>query len=202
MEAAGIAAALDQSVDVLGFVMVKAICDRADASKDDSWQEYAAEVAAAFVASFVFGFLDPSDARGRKKDLPDHISDKATSALAPERPTIREKSAAEIFVNLKGIMSYQFHEKVQELYRGRWTREPGWQGTVEDLPSKLSGRLWNCSFREVGSDTLVHANTVQDISMLRPGDSVTVSGRISAVSQIKYISLEDAIIRGDNVPLL
>jgi nucleoside phosphorylase len=68
MEAAGIAAALDQSADAPGFVMVKAICDRADASKDDFWQEYAAEVAAAFVASFVFGPLQPSDARGQKKE--------------------------------------------------------------------------------------------------------------------------------------
>ena len=203
MEAAGIAAALDQSVDAPGFVMVKAICDRADASKDDSWQEYAAEVAAAFVASFVFGFLEPSDARrGQKRDLPDLPSDKAIPALPPQRPTIRENSAAEILGNLKGItLSYRFREKVEELYLGRWTREPGWQATVEDLPTKLSGGRWRCSFMEVGSDTLVWANTAQDISMLRPGDSVTVSGRISAVSQIKYISLEDASIRGDNVPL-
>jgi len=72
MEAAGIAAALVQSADAPRFVMVKAICDRADAFKDDSWQEYAAEVAAAFVASFVFGPLQPSDARGQKneKNLP------------------------------------------------------------------------------------------------------------------------------------
>jgi nucleoside phosphorylase len=72
MEAAGVAAALDQSTDAPGFVMVKAICDRADASKDDSWQEYAAEVAAAFVGSFVFGPLQTSDARARKneKSLP------------------------------------------------------------------------------------------------------------------------------------
>lgn len=68
MEAAGIAAALHQSAAAPGFVMVKAICDRADAAKDDSWQEYAAEVAAAFVASFVFGPLQPSDARGQKKE--------------------------------------------------------------------------------------------------------------------------------------
>ena len=133
--------------------------------------------------------------------LPDLTSDKATSALAPQRPTIREKSAAEILVNLKGITpSYRFHEKVEELSLGRWTQEPGWQAKVYDLPSKLPRGRWHCSFSEVGSDTLVWAITVQDVSMLRPGDSVTVSGRISAVSQIKYISLEDAIVRGDNGP--
>lgn len=68
MEAAGIAAALHQSQDAPAFVMVKAICDRADASKDDAWQDYAAEVAAAFVASFVFGPLQPRDARGHRKE--------------------------------------------------------------------------------------------------------------------------------------
>ena len=133
--------------------------------------------------------------------LPDLTSDKATPALTPQRPTIREKSAVEILVNLKGIkLSYQFDEKVEELYLGRWTREPGWQATVYDLPSKLPGGLWHCGFSEVGSDTLVWASTVQDVSMLRRGDSVTVSGRISGVSRGNYISLEDAIVRGDNVP--
>jgi hypothetical protein len=84
--------------------------------------------------------------------------------------------------------------------RPRWTREPGWQATVHDLPGKLSGGLWNCSFTEVGSDTRVWAITAQDVSMLRRGDSVTVSGRISGISSLEYISLEDAIVRGDNVP--
>jgi nucleoside phosphorylase len=69
MEAAGVAAALHQSADPPpGFVMVKAICDRADAAKDDLWQEYAAEVAAAFVTSHVFGHLQPSDAKAQKKE--------------------------------------------------------------------------------------------------------------------------------------
>ena len=133
-------------------------------------------------------------------DLPGKFK-RAAPALAPQRPTIREKSAAEILVNLKGkTLSHQFHEKVAELYLGRWTGEPGWQATVHDLPSKLSGGRWDCSFREVSSGTLVWASTVQDVSMLRPGDSVTVSGRISRVSQLEYVILEDAIVRGDNVP--
>ena len=45
------------------------------------------------------------------------------------------------------------------------------------------------------------AVTIRDVSTLRPGDSVTVSGRISDVSQLESVSLEDAILRGDNVPL-
>jgi hypothetical protein len=44
------------------------------------------------------------------------------------------------------------------------------------------------------------ASTIQDISALRPGYLVTVSGRISDVSPLESVSLEDAIIRGDHVP--
>jgi hypothetical protein len=120
---------------------------------------------------------------------------------APERPTIREKSAAEILVNLEGIkLPYQFHGKVKELYLGRWTREPGWQAKVHDLPGKLSAGYWHCSFKEVGSDTIILASTLQDISMLRRGDSVTISGKISSVGPLEIIGLEDATIRGDKVP--
>jgi hypothetical protein len=132
----------------------------------------------------------------------DLTSDKVASALAPERPTIREKSAAEILANLNEIKlpSYRFRDRVEALYRGRWTREPGWQAKVYDSPSKMSGELWHCTFKEVGSDALIMANTPQDISMFRNGDLVTVSGRIRDILQINYISLEDAIIRGENVP--
>ena len=110
-------------------------------------------------------------------------------------------SAAEILDNLSGItLAYQFDEKVEELYVGRWTREPGWQATVYDLPSKLPGGYWHCSFKEGCSGTLVLVSTVRDISTLRPGDWVTINGRITRVSQLKTVSLEDAIVRGDNVP--
>jgi hypothetical protein len=71
---------------------------------------------------------------------------------------------------------------------------------VFSLPSKLSGRGWQCSLKEVGSDILVMASTVQDVSKLRPGDSVTVSGRISEVWQALPVGLEDAILQGENVP--
>ncbi|MBA3610341.1 MAG: hypothetical protein H0W54_02830 [Rubrobacter sp.] len=136
-----------------------------------------------------------------RRPTPELTSDRATPALAPQRVTIREKSAAEILVNLKGIaLSYRFRERVEELYLGRWTREPGWQAIVHDLPSKLSGGSWHCAFKEVGSGTFVFAITVQDVSTLRPGDSVTVSGRISDVSQLENVSLEDVVVRGDEVP--
>jgi len=130
---------------------------------------------------------------------PARTADRASPAL--ERPTIREKSAAAILAHLQGITpSYRFREKVEELYRGRWTREPGWQVKVHSLPSKLPGGSWFCGLKEVGSGTPVMAVTVQDVSTLRPGDSVTVSGRIKDVSILEDVSLEDAILRGDNVP--
>lgn len=118
----------------------------------------------------------------------DLTADRATPALAPQRFIVREKSAAEILSNLKGItISYQFYEKAEELYRGRWTRDPGWRATVYSLTSKLSGDAWFCS---------VTVSTAQDVSTLRPGDSVTVSGRINDVTR-DSVSLGDAIVRGD-----
>ena len=129
-------------------------------------------------------------------------SNKATPALPAQRVTIREKSAAEILGHLKGITpSSRFRETVEGLYLGRWTREPGWQATMYFLPDKLPDGGWHCTFKEVGSGAAVFANTLQDVSNLRPGDSVTVSGRIRTVNQhLEYVGLEDAIIRGDNVP--
>jgi serine/threonine protein kinase len=75
---------------------------------------------------------------GVERDPPN--DGRATPALAPQRPTIREKSAAEILANLRGVtLPYKFRERVEELYLGRWTRESGWQVTVQCLPSKRSG---------------------------------------------------------------
>jgi hypothetical protein len=138
----------------------------------------------------------PASARGLES-LADAAS--TTPALRLQRPTIREKSAAAILGNLKEItLPYRFREKVEELYIGRWTQEPGWRARIVDLPSKSSGLRWHCSLREVESGTLLFAITVQDASTLRTGDLVTVSGRISDVRQSGYVSLEDAVIRADN----
>jgi hypothetical protein len=122
-----------------------------------------------------------------------------TSAPTPEHPTIRENSAAEILSHLKGTR-LEFYERVDELYRGRWTRDPGWRVTVYELPSKLSSNVWFCSFEEFGSGTLVTVTTVQDVSALRLGDAVTVSGRISDVTQLGSVSLADAIVQGGDTP--
>ena len=134
--------------------------------------------------------------------VPALTSDRATLALAPQRDIIREKSAAEIIAHLKGITPSRFRESVEQLCVGRWTREPGWQATVHGLPSKLSAGLWHCMFIEVGSGAAVAATTVRDISTLRDGDSVTVSGRIRDVRQgyLESVSLEDATISAKQEP--
>ena len=54
MEASGIAATLHQMKNAPAFIMVKAICDFADAEKSDDWQEYAAYISAAFVLDYIF----------------------------------------------------------------------------------------------------------------------------------------------------
>jgi hypothetical protein len=101
---------------------------------------------------------------------------------------------------MKGLApASRLSEHAKNLYIGRWTQEAGWQVTVNGLPSQLTGGDWHCTFVEVGSGTVVFANTVRDLSTLRPGDSVTVNGRIREVSVLDYVSLENAVVR--DVPL-
>jgi nucleoside phosphorylase len=204
------------------WILVKAVCDWADGKKSEDKTNRQLK-AARNAAHFVWHALahapkkpdhqsDPDlpprhpnragDQLGGEyhRATPDLTSDGATPALARQRPTIREKSAAKILANLEVITSsYQFVETVADLYVGHWTQEPGWQATVYDLPSKLPGERWYCTFKEVGSGTAIFATTVQDVSTLRPGDSVTVSGRIREVSQLDYVSIEDVIVLGGNV---
>jgi hypothetical protein len=207
------------------WILVKAVCDWADGNKCEDKTERQLK-AARNAAHFVWHALahaptqpdhdsDPDlpprlpngtgDHLGGEhhRPTPDLTSDRTTPALAPQRPTIREKSAAEILANLKGVtLSYLFFEKAKELYIGRWTREPGLQVIVHDLPSERRSGGWFCIFREVGSGRIVAASTVQDLSALRLGDSVTVSGRISDVSPVGSVTLEDAVVLGDHVPFL
>lgn len=64
MEAAGMAAALYTTPNSPSFIMVKSVCDYADSNKNDEWQEYAAQTAAAFVVDFVLTIL--KDGKGLK----------------------------------------------------------------------------------------------------------------------------------------
>jgi len=53
MESAGVASAAFSAVKKVGFLAIRAICDFADAAKDDRWQEYAAHSAASCLRDFV-----------------------------------------------------------------------------------------------------------------------------------------------------
>ncbi len=53
MEGAGVARAAEMTHPPAGFLEIRGICDLADSNKNDDWQPYAADVAAAFT----FGFL-------------------------------------------------------------------------------------------------------------------------------------------------
>lgn len=53
MESFGTALAVYQSDSAPAMLMVKGICDWADPSKNDEWQAYAADVAAAYVVNFL-----------------------------------------------------------------------------------------------------------------------------------------------------
>jgi nucleoside phosphorylase len=53
MESFGAACALQHMADPPAFGMIKAMCDKGDEGKNDSWQKYAASAAAAYVLSFL-----------------------------------------------------------------------------------------------------------------------------------------------------
>lgn len=53
MEGAGVAGAASYQTHETRFLEIRSICDYADEGKNDIWQEYAAEVAAAFTISFL-----------------------------------------------------------------------------------------------------------------------------------------------------
>jgi len=53
MESYGAALAVYQAESDIKFLMVKGICDWANPDKNDDWQEYAADVAAAYVVNFL-----------------------------------------------------------------------------------------------------------------------------------------------------
>lgn len=71
MEASGIAATLHQMKDSPAFIMVKAICDFADAGKSDDWQEYAAYISAAFVLDFIFSAYSRGAYMSKRIDIAD-----------------------------------------------------------------------------------------------------------------------------------
>lgn len=67
MEAVGVASAIHDDVRKVHFLMMKGICDWADPEKNDDWQPYAAESAAAFAEALLNA--RPIECELRSKDL-------------------------------------------------------------------------------------------------------------------------------------
>ena len=62
----------------------------------------------------------------------------------------------------------------------------------------FSSEDWSEESRQVNGP-LIFATTAQDVSSPRVGDSVTVSGKISEVSLLKYVTLQEAVVRCEHV---
>jgi len=60
MEGFGAAAATFQAESSPGFIMIKSICDWADSSKNDNWQNYAAYTAASYTVNFLRSLIGTS----------------------------------------------------------------------------------------------------------------------------------------------
>jgi nucleoside phosphorylase len=64
MESTGVASTAFSALKKIGFLTVGAICDFADGQKDDSWQDYAAATAAAYLRAFIVSRpVAPSEGR-------------------------------------------------------------------------------------------------------------------------------------------
>jgi len=72
MEGFGTANAVYQADSPPQMLMVKGICDWADPDKNDKWQVYAANVAAAYVINFLKS--KPIECRGKSQDQPTVVS--------------------------------------------------------------------------------------------------------------------------------
>lgn len=69
MESFGTAAAAYEAETVPGMLMVKGICDWADPDKNDAWQVYAADIAAAYVVSLLKQIvIQPKKTQARRVD--------------------------------------------------------------------------------------------------------------------------------------
>lgn len=61
MEGAGVGAALHHHNSSIPFTLIKGICDRADSSKNDDWQEYAAAASASYAINLLIDEFGTSD---------------------------------------------------------------------------------------------------------------------------------------------
>jgi hypothetical protein len=111
----------------------------------------------------------------------------ATDAATDTRRYIgREKSAGEVLLTVKSAMQSEMLGRTElevweQLFKTRWIPEPGWKGTLDESPRR-SGRMWDCVVREDGTSAAILVITQQDISELRKGDAVLVTGQCLTVT--------------------
>lgn len=80
MEGFGAALAVYQADSDPAMLMVKGICDWADSNKNDEWQDYAADVAAAYVVNFLKS--KPIEFSGKSRVQPKVVPTKVVSNLS------------------------------------------------------------------------------------------------------------------------
>jgi hypothetical protein len=93
---------------------------------------------------------------------------------------VRETSATDVIKVMKGYSFSDKEEKFESLFKGRWIREPGWEGTVIAEPSRsdYTDRQWSVGVKESNEGEFFIVFTGQDISELRKGDRVRVVGEL------------------------
>ena len=128
-----------------------------------------------------------------------HERDEATAAnghteLHGPKQYVPEDSAGAIFESLGGIKPEigghrKFAARVEELFVGRWVKEPGWKGTVEELAERFYKDTWLVKVREDGNTAesvvfLLAYTTDAKAADFRVGDTVAVTGQIKNVSRV------------------
>ncbi|MHB8087678.1 MAG: phosphorylase family protein, partial [Anaerolineaceae bacterium] len=98
MESAGVASAAFSALKKVGFLTVRAICDFADATKDNSWHEYAAGAA----ASYLRAFLETRPVAPSEGEWPSRMS---ASETAPFGDSLKRRK--KLFDHLCGALDHE-----------------------------------------------------------------------------------------------
>ncbi len=83
--------------------------------------------------------------------------------------------------------------RMNDLYFGRRIPQPGWAGVVTSL-RRLEDGQWLVEVAERGTSAVIMARSDESLAHLRPGQAVTVVGRIVGVNGCQTITLGDATV--------
>ncbi len=152
---------------------------------------------------------DLQKTRDRKNAATNHLPVLPIDSFAADRQYLaREQSATEIMDNLDRSLKNSgyrdsrmkdsfLHEKVEDLYQGRWVPYPGWVGTISQLPN-YQFSVWEVQLKEDGGSALIEAGDIEDdLSSCRIGDAARVAGSILTISRHGRIILTDSIISAE-----